>query len=63
MAFPRYLDGNVESFCDVLVHEAGVLFLPGVVYDDTSNHFRLGLGRKNLPTAVEKLENFLDKRQ
>ena len=59
MAFPRYLGGNVESFCDQLVKKAGVLLMPGSVYDDSRNHFRLGLGRKNLPQAVQKLEEFL----
>ena len=59
MAFPRYLGGEVEEFCDELVNTAGVLLLPGSVYDDVHNHFRLGLGRKNLPQAVEKLEEFL----
>jgi aspartate/methionine/tyrosine aminotransferase len=61
MAFPRYLAGDVEIFCDELVHKAGVLLLPGSVYDDTENHFRLGLGRRNLPEAVERLEEFLKK--
>lgn len=59
MAFPRYLGGNVEKFCDELVTIAGVLLLPGSIYDDSRNHFRLGLGRKNLPQAVERLEGFL----
>jgi aspartate/methionine/tyrosine aminotransferase len=59
MAFPRYLAGDVERFCDQLVKKAGVLLLPGSVYDDSRNHFRLGLGRKNLPQAVERLEQFL----
>ena len=59
MAFPRYLNGDVESFCDELVRKVGVLLLPGSVYDDTYNHFRLGLGRKNLPEAVARLEDFL----
>lgn len=61
MGFPRYLGGNVETFCDDLVKKAGVLLLPGSVYDDSRNHFRLGLGRKNLPEAVEKLEEYLIK--
>jgi aspartate/methionine/tyrosine aminotransferase len=61
MAFPRYLGGDVESFCDELVRKAGVLLLPGSMYDDHANHFRLGLGRKNLPEAVAKLEEFLVK--
>ena len=59
MAFPRYLGGSVETFCDQLVKEAGVLLLPGSVYDDSRSHFRLGLGRKSLPQAVKKLEEFL----
>jgi aspartate/methionine/tyrosine aminotransferase len=61
MAFPRYLGRDVETFCDELVKKAGVLLMPGSVYDDSHNHFRLGLGRKNLPQAVEKLEEFLIK--
>jgi aspartate/methionine/tyrosine aminotransferase len=59
MGFPRLLKGDVEEFCDDLVNEAGVMLLPGSNYDDSNNHFRLGLGRKNLPHAVERLEEFL----
>ena len=59
MGFPKLLKGDVESFCDDLVKKAGVLLLPGSMYDETNNHFRLGLGRKNLPQAVERLEEFL----
>ena len=61
MGFPRLLKGDVEEFCDTLVNKAGVMLLPGSVYDDSQNHFRLGLGRKNLPQAVERLEEFLGK--
>jgi aspartate/methionine/tyrosine aminotransferase len=59
MAFPRYLGRDVDRFCDELVKKAGVLLLPGSVYDDSRNHFRLGLGRRNLPQAVKRLEGFL----
>jgi aspartate/methionine/tyrosine aminotransferase len=59
MTFPRLRRGDVEEFCDRLVKEAGVLLLPGSVYDDSDNHFRLGLGRKNLLQAVQRLEEFL----
>ena len=61
MAFPRYRGGGVDSFCDKVVREAGVLLLPGSVYNDSNNHFRLGLGRRNLPQAVERLETYLKK--
>ena len=60
MAFPRLLKGNIEDFCDRLVKKAGVLLLPGSIYDDSRNHFRLGLGRINLPQAVEKVERYLN---
>lgn len=59
MGFPKLLEGDIEEFCDTLVRQAGVLLLPGTMYDDAENHFRIGLGRKNLPQAVEKLEKLL----
>lgn len=59
MGFPKLLQGDVESFCDDLVKKAGVLLLPGSMYDESNNHFRLGLGRKNLPQAVDRLEEYL----
>ena len=60
MGFPKLLTGNTEDFCDTLVKQAGVLLLPGSAYDDSKNHFRIGLGRKNLPQAVERLDQFLN---
>jgi aspartate/methionine/tyrosine aminotransferase len=60
MGFPKLLQGDVEDFCDKVVREAGVLLLPGTMYDDAGNHFRVGLGRKNLPQAVERWAEYLD---
>jgi aspartate/methionine/tyrosine aminotransferase len=59
MAFPRYRGGSVDTFCDKVVKQAGIMLLPGTVYDDSDNHFRIGLGRRNLPQAVQRLEEFL----
>ena len=59
MGFPKLLQGDIEEFCDMVVRKAGVLLLPATTYDDTGNHFRVGLGRKNLPQAVERLEEYL----
>jgi aspartate/methionine/tyrosine aminotransferase len=61
MGFPKLLKGKIETFCDDLVKKSGVLLLPGTMYDDSRNHFRLGLGRKNLPQAVERLGEYLSK--
>jgi len=59
MGFPKFLHGNIEEFCDMVVRKTGILLLPGTMYDDTGNHFRVGLGRKNLPKAVERIEEYL----
>ena len=61
MGFPKLLKGDIEDFCDDLAKKAGVLLLPGTMYDDSRNHFRLGLGRNNLPQAVERLDEYLSK--
>lgn len=59
IAFPKLLAGNVETFCDELVHESGVLLLPGTMYDHPGSHFRLGFARQNMPEALARLEQFL----
>ena len=60
VGFPQLIGEDVDVFCERLVKQAGVLLLPGTVFDDPGNHFRLGFGRANLPEALAKLEEFLD---
>ena len=60
IAFPHLLKGDVEAFCDELVHESGVLLLPGSMYDHPGNHFRVGFARKNMPSALDQLDRFLE---
>jgi aspartate/methionine/tyrosine aminotransferase len=62
IGFPKLLGEDIEVFCDSLVRAVGVLLLPGTVYDDPGNHFRIGFGRKNLPEAMGRLEDFLQRR-
>ncbi len=61
IGFPRLVGANadIETFCEAVVREASVLLLPGTVYEHEGNHFRVGFGRKNLPEAVARLEEFL----
>jgi len=61
IGFPKLLSEDIEVFCDSLVKTAGVLLLPGTVYDDPGNHFRIGFGRKNLPEAIGRLGDFLQR--
>lgn len=59
IAFPKLLGEDVDSFCDRLVREKGVLLVPGTIFGDQENHFRIGFGRKNMPEAVNRFEEFL----
>ncbi len=59
IAFPRWKQGDVESFCRKVRERAGVLLLPGTVYDPGSSHFRIGFGRANLAQGLARLEECL----
>ncbi|MBN1372358.1 MAG: aminotransferase class I/II-fold pyridoxal phosphate-dependent enzyme [Anaerolineaceae bacterium] len=59
VAFPRLVEGDIEVFCQRLVTEAGVLLLPGTLFDVPGGYFRLGFGRKNMPEALGVLEEYL----
>jgi aspartate/methionine/tyrosine aminotransferase len=59
IAFPRLLEGDSEVFCHRLVQEVGVLLLPGAMFDDTGDHFRIGFGRRDLPDGLARLEAYL----
>ncbi len=59
IAFPRYLAGDVDTFCHDLVTRAGVLLLPGTLFGDRENHFRIGFGRRSMPAALSALEGYL----
>jgi aspartate/methionine/tyrosine aminotransferase len=56
IAFPRLNRGDIAVFCDDLVRRSGVLLLPGTVYRDGGNHFRVGFGRATMPEALKALE-------
>ncbi|MEW5734646.1 MAG: aminotransferase class I/II-fold pyridoxal phosphate-dependent enzyme [Thermodesulfobacteriota bacterium] len=60
VAFPALLQGGVERFCAKAVEKAGVLLLPGTLYEQGLNSFRVGFGRKNLPEALGRLAGFLE---
>jgi aspartate/methionine/tyrosine aminotransferase len=59
IGFVQYLpEGDVFSMCESLVENAGVLLLPGNVYDEPG-HIRFGYGRSNMPKALAQLETAL----
>jgi aspartate/methionine/tyrosine aminotransferase len=60
VAFPRMRSGvSVDDFAAQLVEATGVLIVPESVFDHKGNHFRIGLGRKNMPEALRRLESFV----
>ena len=65
IGFPRLVPGgpagaSADRFAAALVEKTGVLLLPSSTFGFGDAHFRIGLGRTDLPEAVEKLERFLD---
>jgi aspartate/methionine/tyrosine aminotransferase len=58
IGFPRLAVPDTQAFCEALAAEAGVLLLPGEVYD-VPGHVRLGLGRVHVPEALERLERYV----
>lgn len=65
VAFPRYLgkDG-VETFCQRLIEEAGVLLLPASIYrsqltETPRDRFRIGFGRANLAAGLNAMQAWL----
>ena len=65
MAFPRYLGADgVEAFCQRLVEQCGVLFLPSTIYHSDlgptpTDRFRLGFGRRGLEEGLAVLDEYI----
>jgi len=49
----------VEDFAEDLVRSEGVLIMPGSVFDLPGNFFRIGFGKKNMPSILQRFETFL----
>lgn len=61
VGFPRLLRAEpIGDFASRLVERTGVMIAPGNIFDHEGNHFRIGFGRRNMPQALERFEEFLD---
>ncbi len=59
IGFPRVAgDFDVSEWCEHIAARAGVLLLPGSVYEQP-RHVRVGFGRANLVHAIERLDEHL----
>ena len=59
VAFPRLLRGDATDVSKRLTEHESVLLLPGTVFGSDNAHFRLGLGRRDFPVAIERLGKVL----
>lgn len=60
VGFPRFTRRNADDVSRALAERHGVLLIPGSVFGGYPSHFRLGLGRRDLPIALEELGHLLD---
>jgi len=51
---------DIDTVAEKLVTSHGVMILPASVYDYEGNYFRIGFGRKTMPTVLEQFSAFLD---
>jgi len=51
--------GSVEAFCQGVLDHAGVMIVPGRLFDLPGNYFRIGLGRRNFGEALGHVEAYL----
>jgi len=67
IAFPRFTGrGGVESFCESLVEDAGVLLLPASIYqsellETPTDRFRIGFGRVGIDEGLAAFDDFLQR--
>ena len=66
--FPKLVpDGpagsSADAFAARLVEATGVLLLPSSTFEFGDSHFRIGLGRTDLPEAIDRVSRFLDGRR
>lgn len=59
VALARLATRNADELSRELAEHESVLLMPGSVFGLDPSYFRLGLGRKDLPTALEKLSGAL----
>ena len=59
VAFPRFRSRNADEVSQQLAQRESVLMLPGTVFGADKAFFRLGLGRRDLGIALERLQRLI----
>lgn len=53
----------IERFAEDLVQKEGILIMPSSVFDLPGNFFRIGFGRTNMGSILEKFEAYLNRKK
>jgi aspartate/methionine/tyrosine aminotransferase len=67
IGYPRFLGrGGVETFCERLAEEEGLLLLPASIYHSElmaapTDRFRIGFGRDNMDAGLSAFRAFMDR--
>jgi aspartate/methionine/tyrosine aminotransferase len=63
VAFPLWTGPMaVEEFCATALAQEGVMIAYGALFDHPGGHFRVGMGRRNFPEALDRLASLFMKR-
>lgn len=64
VAFPRWRGSEpLDVLCQRTLDEHGLMIVPGTMFDHADSHFRIGLGRRNLPQVLEQFDALLSNNQ
>ncbi len=64
IGFPKLLTGEaIDRFALRLLEEEQVLILPGTLYGNPNNRFRISFGQKTMKEGLTRFEHFIRKRQ
>jgi aspartate/methionine/tyrosine aminotransferase len=59
VAFPAWKGpAPVEDFCRDILRERSVVAVAGSLFEFPGSHFRVGLGRRNLPEVLDQVAEF-----
>lgn len=50
---------SIDVLVEELAAKAGLLIMPGSIFEFPGNYFRIGFGRRNMPEALERFEESL----
>lgn len=64
VAFPKInINQGIEDFCEDVVQKKSVMLMPSTKFDYGNSHLRIGFGRRNMPQALNLLDEYLNENE